>query len=76
MPPAIKNNMTLGNILKILIAAVVSLTAMIGMDLIKSVEKIENSVERVKTQITAVEVTIAELKTEVKYLTKNERTGG
>lgn len=76
MPPALKQNMTLDNILKVLIAIVVSLTAMIGMNLVKAVEKVENTVENVKTKVTAMEVAIAELKTEVKYLTKDGKTGG
>lgn len=76
MPPAIKKNMTLDNILKVLIAIVVSLTAMIGANLIKAVEKVETTVEGVKTKVTAMEVAIAELKTEVKYLTKDGKNGG
>jgi len=76
MPPVLKQNMTLDNILKVLIAIVVSLTAMIGMNLIKAVEKVEVTVDAVKTKVASMEVAIAELKTEVKYLTKNGKAGG
>jgi cell division protein FtsB len=76
MPPVLKQNMTLDNILKVLIAIVVSLTAMIGMNLIKAVEKVETTVDAVKTKVSSMEVAIAELKTEVKYLTKDGKAGG
>jgi cell division protein FtsB len=76
MPPILKQNMTLDNILKVLIAIVVSLTAMIGMNLIKAVEKVETTVDAVKTKVSSMEVAIAELKTEVKYLTKDRKAGG
>jgi hypothetical protein len=85
MPPAIKNKMTLDNILKALIAIVVSLTAMIGLNLIKAVEKVETTVDGVKTKVDGVkekvaqmEVAIGRLETEVKYLSKDvdAKTGG
>lgn len=69
MPPkqALKMSMTVDNVLKFLIAALVSLLTFIGSDLMKSVEKLETGFDHMQQAIT-------ELRIEVKHLSGRDKT--
>lgn len=66
-PKAVKLSMTIDNILKFLIASLVSLLTYIGHDVMQSVEKLEVGFGEMQQAIT-------ELRVELKHLTGGNKT--